>query len=91
MEPPGKSGRFKLINAACGSVGFLLNMTGHETETAKVIGTAAVFNVVMNLLLAPRFGLQGAAVATAVTFLLWNALLWRFAARCLGIRLFSNL
>lgn len=75
----------QLCNAAFGSVVFLLNMTGHERDTVRGLLVAVVVNVLLNLLLIPPFGIDGAAAATAITQLLWNVLLWRAVRRRLGI------
>ena len=58
-----------------GPVGLLLNMTGHERETAKGVAISAVLNMVLNFLLIPRWGITGAAVATTVSMIAWNLLL----------------
>ncbi len=75
----------QLVNAAAGSVGFLLNMTGHERDTAVGVGIAAVANVLLNLALIPPFGMVGAAAATAVTLAAWNVILCRQVYRRIGI------
>lgn len=75
----------QLGNAFFGAVGFLLNMTGHERDTARGMAVAAAANVVLNLALIPPFGINGAAAATAMTMVLWNVLLWRAVHRRLGI------
>jgi O-antigen/teichoic acid export membrane protein len=67
----------QLVNAGMGSVGVLLNMTGHERDTLRGVAVAALANLVLNFLLIPPFGLVGAAVATACTFVIWNLLLRR--------------
>ena len=64
----------------------LLNMTGHEKITTKFTAIAAVANVIANLLLIPRFGIYGAAVATASTVFLWKLGLAIVAERQTGIR-----
>ena len=51
------------VAVAAGSVGFLLVMTGHQREAAAAMGAVVVLNVVLNALLIPRFGAQGAAWA----------------------------
>ncbi len=66
-----------LIHAGFGTVGPLLNMTGHEKKTAKSIVIAAGCNITLNLILIPAYGMSGAATATAITFLIWNYVLWR--------------
>lgn len=75
----------QLVNAGMGSVGLLLNMTGHEWVTAKGFAAAAVANIGLNLALIPFWGMNGAAVATAVTLATWNALLCWQVWRKLGI------
>lgn len=54
------------VNAMCGSVGYLLTMSGFERYAGVILVTCASLNVVLNLLLIPRFGIAGAAVATSV-------------------------
>lgn len=73
------------VNAMAGSVGFLLNMTGHERDTAKGMGIAVVSNLMLNLVLIPRWEVEGAAAATAVSMALWNGLLWWSVRKRLGI------
>jgi len=75
----------QLINASAGSVGFLLNMTGHEKDTARVFFVAAVGNILLSLLLIPRLGILGAAIASTVTMFLWNSTLLFFVYKRLGI------
>jgi len=75
----------QLVNASMGSVAGLLNMTGHEKETAKGVAIAAGVNVLLNLILIPYFGMSGAAMATAVSLMVSNLLLWRAVHRHLDI------
>lgn len=64
----------QLINAAAGSVGLLLIMTGHERDVAIAIGLSVALNVILNAILIPRWGIAGAAVTTASSMILRN--LW---------------
>ncbi|MDA3876550.1 MAG: flippase [Halothiobacillus sp.] len=75
----------QLANAAFGSVGFLLTMTGNESHTARVLWQTALLNVVLNGLLIPLYGMAGAAVASAISLLIWNALLFVRVGKSLGI------
>lgn len=75
----------QLFNSLTGSVGYLLNMTGHEKEVTRGVAISACANIVLNASLIPFFGVLGAAVATAGSLVLWNILLWRRARTCLGI------
>lgn len=75
----------KLFNAASGSVGLLLNMTGNERASAFAVGVSAVMNIVLNALLIPRYGTEGAAIATSSSFILWNGISLYVARKRLGI------
>jgi len=79
----------QLVNAAMGSVAILLNMTGHERETARWLAVSAILNVVLNLVLIPILGKEGAALATACSIISWNVLLWRAVRIKLGIDSFA--
>lgn len=74
-----------VLSAGFGSVGPLLNMTGHERFTARGVGVAAICNVVLNAVLIPDHGVVGAALATSFTLLIWNLMLWRKARVLLRI------
>ncbi len=57
----------QLVTAGTGSCGQILAMSGHQY--LKLFGdlAMAVGNVVLNLILIPRWGIMGAAVATAIS------------------------
>lgn len=75
----------QLVNAGMGFVGILLSMTGHERDTARSVGIAAVVNVVLNAILIPVWGINGAATATATSLVVWNLILAVQVVRRLGI------
>jgi O-antigen/teichoic acid export membrane protein len=60
-------------------------MTRHERDTAKGLAVSAILNVVLNLLLVPLLGIIGAAMATALSLITWNVLLWWAVRQRLGI------
>ena len=66
----------QIVNISCGSVGLILNMSGNERITALVFGFSALLNIVLNLILIPLYGKEGAAIATSVTIVLWNIILY---------------
>jgi len=76
----------QLVSALTGPVGYLMSMTGHHNRMAMIQGIAAVLNLLLNVVLIPRYGMEGAAMATAVTLILWNVWMLIFVRRCLGIR-----
>jgi O-antigen/teichoic acid export membrane protein len=75
----------QVVNAATGSGGWLLIMTGHEREAAWGSGIAALVNVGSNLVLVPLWGLNGAALAATGSYILQNLLLTWYVWRSLGI------
>lgn len=75
----------QFVNSVAGSVGFLLNMTGHERDYALRMVVSALINLILNLLLAPLFGIAGAAMATAAGLVTTNVLLWWVVRKRLGI------
>ena len=75
----------QLINASMGSVGLILNMTGHERTTLAGMALGASVNIFLALLLIPPFGIEGAAVATALSLITWNIILCWQTYRRVGI------
>lgn len=74
------------VGAAAGGLGgFYLTMTGRHWQATRVSLGAAAANIVLNLLLIPRFGIEGAAVATAISSTLWYALISLRVYRSMGI------
>ncbi len=72
------------------SLGEVLNMTGNEKATAIVFGCAALVNLVLNAILIPRYGLIGAAFATATSMALITLPVMVLAWRRLGISLIGS-
>ena len=64
----------QIFHLAVGPVGVVLEMTGFQHFAAKVLIIGAVANVVLNAVLIPTFGIVGAAVATAISIVIWNGL-----------------
>jgi O-antigen/teichoic acid export membrane protein len=71
----------QLINVATGSVGFILIMVGRTGVDLAVNAAAVVLSAATAVLLVPRYGMEGAAIAGALTLGLSNlcrlALVWR--------------
>jgi O-antigen/teichoic acid export membrane protein len=73
------------VNAVCGSVGFLLSMTGHQRRLLEILSIGLVINLVLSLFLVPRFGIIGAAWANTTAMLFWNLSMLYAVRACLGI------
>lgn len=76
----------QIINALCGPVMYLLNMTGNEKKARNTMIYAAIINICANILLIPLFGLKGAAWATSSTMILWNVWALLIGYKQTGIR-----
>jgi O-antigen/teichoic acid export membrane protein len=74
-----------VVNVAFGSVGMLLNMTGHEREAMVGVIVSILLNVALSVLLIPIFGLIAAAVSSLVATFLWNYILRVLVKRRIGI------
>lgn len=75
----------QLVNAAMGSVGFLLNMTRHERDVARTLFITAGLNIILNFFFIPLYGMTGAAIATSISLVLWNILLYIIVKKRIGI------
>lgn len=60
------------INAYCGTIGYLLQMTGYARVFQNIILVATVMNILINIFLIPRYGIMGAAIASTVSMAFWN-------------------
>lgn len=63
-------GRF--ISSICGSVGYLLQMTGHQKIMQNIILISLIISIGLNYFLIPIYGINGAAFATMVSTAFWN-------------------
>jgi O-antigen/teichoic acid export membrane protein len=81
----------QVVNALCGPVMYLLNMTGHERPAQRIVWVAALGNLGLNLWAIPRFGIEGAAVATAFSMALWNVAAAVAVKRLLGLSVWDAL
>lgn len=62
----------QFINAISGSVGYILQMTGKQKVFQHIVLTAAMMNIVLNALLIPHYGINGAALASMLSMAFWN-------------------
>lgn len=71
----------KMVGALTTSSAFLLTMTGHERHIVISSSVSSGLNLVLNLLFIPRWGIEGAAIATTLSSVFlhfWNGLsVWK--------------
>jgi len=78
----------KLISSLSGSVGNILQMTGKQVAFMNILFIGAIVNLVLNLFLIPKFGINGAALASMISLSLWNLIMVYFVKRKFGFYTF---
>jgi O-antigen/teichoic acid export membrane protein len=78
----------QFVNAACGSVGYLLAMSGNELLYQRITVGTMLLLLGLALVLIPEMGSLGAAIAVAVTVAIQNILLAWAVYRRLKISVF---
>lgn len=77
-----------MVSASVGGpASFVLTMTGSHRDAARIIGATAGFNLLLALVLTPRFGAVGTASATLAATLVRNAWIIRVAQSRSGVSL----
>jgi O-antigen/teichoic acid export membrane protein len=78
-----------VVRSAIGPVERLLNMLGHQHICALAYALAFVMNVVLCVLLVPRFGGYGAAAATSISLTFETVLLFAIVRQRLGLHVLA--
>jgi O-antigen/teichoic acid export membrane protein len=65
----------QIVNVSAGLVGQILVMTGHERDAAIGMGVGAITNILLNTILIPIWDIEGAALATGISLVIWNVFL----------------
>ena len=76
----------QLINSMSGSVGVIMQMTGHQKVYQNIVLIALILNIVLNFTLIPLYGIFGAAIATVVSISSWNLIGAIYLKQKLNIR-----
>ena len=78
----------KLISSFSGSVGNILQMTGKQVIFMNVLFVGAIVNVILNFFLIPKFGINGAALASMISLSMWNLIMVYFVKQEFGFYTF---
>jgi len=62
----------QFINAICGSVGYILQMTGYQKLHQNVVLMGAILNIILNYIFIPLYGIIGAAISSTISIIFWN-------------------
>ena len=76
----------EFVAAATGPVGFFLTMTGRQLTATRIEAAASVIAVALALVLIPRDGILGAAIAVSAGSALRSAAMFVAVWRQLGVR-----
>lgn len=68
----------QVVNSGVGSVGYLNTMTGKPAYNTVASIVAVLLNIGLNLILIPKYGIVGAAVASAVSVITCNLINFAF-------------
>ena len=80
----------EFVNVATGSVGYLLIMSGNErAQRSNVVFNMGV-NLILCVVLIPRYGIMGAAMATALSLALRNLTAMVLVKRHLSIKMWAR-
>jgi len=74
-----------VINTCAGPADQMLNMTGHERDTAVGMSVGAIVNILLNAVFVPLWGIEGAALATGLSLVAWNVVLVLLVRRRLAL------
>ena len=77
-----------MARASVGPVERLMSMLGEQKVCAMVYATAFALNLILCIVLIPRIGVAGAAIATATALIVESMLLFWMAKRRLGFHVF---
>jgi O-antigen/teichoic acid export membrane protein len=75
----------QVVNSATGPAGYILDLTGHQDQSARVRCCTAITNIVLNTILIPQFGITGAAIATSTAVTLDNLIIYFLAVKYIGV------
>jgi O-antigen/teichoic acid export membrane protein len=76
-----------LVNASFGLAEHMLNLSGNEKKLTAVFSFGLLINIGLNYLLIPRYGINGAAIATMCSMIIWNILAGWMVYKHLGLQI----
>ena len=80
----------QFFSALCGPGAIYLNMTGKQKKLNNILISGLILNVILNLVLIPIYGIEGAATATLISMVFWNSLVVAVIYRADRIKIFIS-
>ena len=76
----------RLLDVSLGSSALILAMSGHQRIVAVTFAIVGLINVILNGLLIPRYGIEGAAVASSISLVAAKLFLSAYIRSKVGLR-----
>ena len=80
----------QFFSSLCGPGAIYLNMTGKQKKLNTILILGLVINIILNLVLIPIYGMEGAAAATLISMIFWNSLIVTVIYRTDRIKIFIS-
>jgi len=80
----------QFFSSLCGPGAIYLNMTGKQKKLNTILILGLVINIILNLVLIPIYGIEGAAAATLISMIFWNSLIVTVIYRTDRIKIFIS-
>ena len=80
----------QFFSSLCGPGAIYLNMTGKQKKLNTILILGLVINIILNLVLIPIYGIEGAAAATLISMIFWNSLIVTVIYRIDRIKIFIS-
>jgi O-antigen/teichoic acid export membrane protein len=74
-----------VVNAFTGVVAYFTTLTGRERSGLVIFAGALLLSIILNLLLIPRLGAVGAAIASSSAMIAWNLVMLFYVRKTIGI------
>jgi O-antigen/teichoic acid export membrane protein len=75
----------QIIISLIGPVGLIMSMGGKQNMMGLIMSVSVAVSILLNIVLIPLFGLNGAAISTVVTMLGWNLAMLFYVQNKVGI------
>lgn len=75
----------QFVNAFCGSVGYLLTMTGNQVVFRNIYFTSTIINLSLCIILVPHIGVDGASLSFSISMIFWNVVSLIYVRKKFGI------
>jgi O-antigen/teichoic acid export membrane protein len=75
----------QIFSISCGPVGIVSIMTGHERYNTIATLIGMCITIIINLILTPRIGLTGSAIAASVSIVVWNIYMLIIVKKKVGV------